>query len=93
MSIHSATSTPLRITVIVGSVRHERLAPAVAGWLLAELYGFDGLKIDPIDLAEVELPLEGRPPGGGESVISARLAAADGFVVVTPEYNHSFPAA
>jgi NAD(P)H-dependent FMN reductase len=48
---------------------------------------------DVIDLAETALPdiLGGQRESAVEA-ISARLAAADGFVIITPEYNHSFPA-
>lgn len=87
------TRSPLRLAVIIGSVRHERFADAITSWLLTELAGLDGLEVDPIDLADVDLPLQGTRPGGTETVISGRLHAADAYLVVTPEYNHSFPAA
>lgn len=50
-----------------------------------------------IDLADVELPtaLSYDPSPAVREVrdqIGARLESADAFVVLTPEYNHSFPA-
>ncbi|MEV6912807.1 NAD(P)H-dependent oxidoreductase [Amycolatopsis sp. NPDC051071] len=93
MSTETIAQSPLRLAVIIGSVRHERFADAITGWLLAELAAIDGLEVDPIDLADVDLPLQGTRPGGTETVISDRLHAADAYLVVTPEYNHSFPAA
>ncbi|MER5214479.1 NAD(P)H-dependent oxidoreductase [Streptomyces sp. NPDC002838] len=92
---------PLRVAVIVGSVREGRAGRAVTDWFLGTAEGDDGLDLDVIDLADVDLPLV-MPGWGGtpspEAVaaladVTPRLAAADAFVVVTPEYNHSFPAA
>ncbi|MFB7503720.1 NADPH-dependent FMN reductase [Streptomyces broussonetiae] len=92
---------PLRVAVVVGSVREGRQGRAVADWFLGTVAGDPGLVLDVIDLATVDLPLVlpgwgGRPDPGTAAVlqdVSPRLATADAFVVVTPEYNHSFPAA
>ena len=91
-----------RIAVILASVRDGRAGPAFAGWVgeQAAMYGFD---VDVIDLAAFELPLAlpaASPKGAGDEYprpeamrdLTARLDAADGFVIVTPEYNHSYPA-
>jgi NAD(P)H-dependent FMN reductase len=84
----------LRIAVVVGSVRKPRLADPLATWLEGELTAIDWLDLDMIDLASVSLPMhELRPGGASPSPITDRLAAADGFVFLTPEYNHSFSAA
>ncbi|MEN3607995.1 NAD(P)H-dependent oxidoreductase [Plantactinospora sp. ZYX-F-223] len=84
----------LSLAVIVGSVRRPRVGRIVADWFAETARQREGLAVDLVDLAEVALPLDGTPPGGNpNSPISGRLASADGFVVVTPEYNHSFPAA
>ncbi|MER7863868.1 NAD(P)H-dependent oxidoreductase [Amycolatopsis japonica] len=93
MSTETTTQSPIRLAVIIGSVRHERFADAITGWLLTELATIDSVEVDPIDLADIDLPLQGTRPGGTETVISDRLRDADAFLVVTPEYNHSFPAA
>jgi NAD(P)H-dependent FMN reductase len=80
----------LRVAVIIGSTRPGRFAPTVAGWFREVAARRDDIALDMIDLAETGPPDEN--PGNGSSSISARLAAADAFVIVTPEYNHSFPA-
>ncbi|WP_228470797.1 NADPH-dependent FMN reductase, partial [Streptomyces alkaliphilus] len=58
--------------------------------------------LDTIDLRELPLPMimpargEEETPAEAaphERELSSRLVAADAIVVVTPEYNHSFPAA
>ncbi|MFG1998270.1 NADPH-dependent FMN reductase [Spirillospora sp. NPDC048911] len=92
--------TPLKLAVIVGSTREGRFGPTVVNWFIGEASQRDDLTVDVIDLAKTPLPTVfpefGRPPG--ETVerqlaaVSPRLAAADAFVIVTPEYNHSFPA-
>ncbi|MBT2446698.1 NAD(P)H-dependent oxidoreductase [Streptomyces sp. ISL-43] len=97
----SAEDAPLRVAVVVGSVREGRQAPAVTEWFLGAARAHGGLELDVIDLADIDLPLA--MPGWGGSpnpraaaalaYVTPRLAAADAFVIVTPEYNHSFPAA
>ncbi|KQV15346.1 MULTISPECIES: NADPH-dependent FMN reductase [unclassified Kitasatospora] len=92
---------PLRVAVIIGSVREGRQGPAVTDWFVGAAAAQAGLELDVIDLAEVNLPLVMPGWGGTPSPetaaalagVTPRLAAADAFVVVTPEYNHSFPAA
>ncbi|KJS58296.1 NADPH-dependent FMN reductase [Streptomyces rubellomurinus] len=97
-----AINEKLRVAVIVSSVREGRIGPKVADWFLGVAEGLgDGMEFEVVDLAEVDLPLA--MPGWGSAPserakaalaeVSPRLAAADAFVVVTPEYNHSFPAA
>jgi NAD(P)H-dependent FMN reductase len=59
--------------------------------------------VDVVDLADVDIPLvlpaespksagASYPRPAGMADLTARLDAADAFVVVTPEYNHSYPA-
>lgn len=84
------TDETLRVALIIGSVRTGRFADAVLPWLEGRLERLDWLKLDVVDLADESLdPLVLR----GDSPISERLHAADAFLVLTPEYNHSFPAA
>ncbi|WBB74304.1 NAD(P)H-dependent oxidoreductase [Micromonospora sp. WMMD1128] len=86
--------SPLTLAVLVGSVRQPRMGRMIADWFVDHAGRHDSLRIDLVDLAEVPLPLAYTPPGGNPaSPIAGRLGAADAFVVVTPEYNHSFPAA
>lgn len=87
-------TTPLRAAVLVGSTREGRLGRAVADWVIAQLEQRPDMAVDVIDLAEVDLPPrypEVFPPA--VQAFIARIAVADAFVVVTPEYNHGYPAA
>lgn len=72
-----------RIAVIYGSTRPGRLADNVGAWVQAQLRGQASVQVDIID------PLV---EGPAFKSVEARLAAADAFLVLTPEYNHSFPA-
>ena len=86
-------NTPIRLAVIVGSTRAGRFAPVVANWFTDRARRREDLDVEVIDLAEQRLPadLTGMPTPEVTEV-TERLDAADAFVVVTPEYNHSFPA-
>jgi NAD(P)H-dependent FMN reductase len=89
------------LQVVVGSTRTGRKGLAVASWVqqLAQQHG--GFDVELVDLAEVALPLFDEPnhprlqryTHQHTKDWSARVARADAFVFVTPEYNHSFPAA
>jgi NAD(P)H-dependent FMN reductase len=83
----------LRIAIIIGSTREGRFGKTVSDWLEGQARLRDELEIDIIDLAEVGLPAI--LPQLKDAVTDAyieRIAHADGFVMVTPEYNHSYPA-
>jgi NAD(P)H-dependent FMN reductase len=88
------------VAAIVGSIREGRLGPVVAGWCAAQAAQRSDMVLDLIDLAEAPLPpvlpAFGQPPAADAiaqlRAISPRLDAADAFVVITPEYNHSYPA-
>ena len=84
---------PLRLAVIAASVRDQRMGRPLAEWAAFRAAG-GHTEIDLIDCAESDLPDDGamRPGGSAATPVSARLAAADAFVFVTPEYNHSYPA-
>lgn len=95
-----ATAAPLRVAVLVGSTREGRFGPVVTKWLSGHLEQRGDMRADVVDLAETPLPTvfpafgQQPPPGTEEALtlVTPRLAAADAFVFVTPEYNHSYPA-
>ncbi|MFB8771351.1 NADPH-dependent FMN reductase [Streptomyces broussonetiae] len=86
----------LDITLVIGSNRHGRFGPVVADWLLDRIRHRDDLEAHVVDVADTDLPTSlTRTPEAADALagITPRLSAADGFIVLTPEYNHSFPAA
>lgn len=95
-----------RIAVIVGSTRPGRRAGAVAQWVHEVARRHPAVTagdviIEIVDLADYDLPLLDEPVpamfGAYRNTHTQRWAATiasfDGFVFVTPEYNHSIPAA
>ncbi|MBQ1098907.1 NAD(P)H-dependent oxidoreductase [Streptomyces sp. b94] len=91
----NTTTAPLHVTLLVGSNRHGRFGPVVADWLLGRLRAHDDLVPEVVDVAATDLPTTFAPTPEATAAlaeITPRLAGADAFVVLTPEYNHSFPA-
>src|SRR5881398_769291 len=83
----------LHLAIIIGSTRKGRFAPTVAGWFAGQAERRDDMAVDVIDLAGAQLPdVLSDKPGPQVAAVTPQLAAADAFVIVTPEYNHSFPA-
>lgn len=91
------SAAPLRLAVINSSVREGRFGPTVARWFLTQTEQRADVEVDLIDLDEHALPHQMSHAPSDEVAaelarVSPRLAAAEAFVVVTPEYNHSYPA-
>ncbi|MFE5207764.1 GNAT family N-acetyltransferase [Streptomyces sp. NPDC056600] len=98
------TTKTMRVLVLVCSTRPGALGPAVGSWL-AEAVGARaaelGVELVPVSLADLALPFldEEREPSSGVYAHehtrrwSALVDSADGFLVVTPEYNYGMPAA
>jgi NAD(P)H-dependent FMN reductase len=93
----------LNIMIIVGSTRRDRLGDKVSQWVQDNIEQRDDISVDVADLKEVNLPFyDERAPIGalndefahtqGKSW-NERLKAANGFIMITPEYNHGPPAA
>lgn len=81
----------LHIGVIAGTSREGRQSFNVAK-LIAEVgSGLDGVETVLVDPAEMKLPGDGNDDGAKDFRYSEITAKADGFFVVVPEYNHSFP--
>jgi NAD(P)H-dependent FMN reductase len=83
----------LRVAILIGSTRQGRFAPVVANWFAGYIEKRVEFVADMIDLEETALPdVLSRSPEPAVEMLRSRLAIADAFVVITPEYNHSFPA-
>ena len=87
-----------KIVVIVGSVRSERNGIKVAKWVVKKLEekGHDVTLVDP---AELNLPLldkmykEMKSPSEKLQHLQKIIKEADGYIPITPEYNHSISSA
>jgi NAD(P)H-dependent FMN reductase len=92
----------LKLAVVVGSVRQARFGPLPAQWFAEEAQRHGSFDVEVVDLADTLLPLSLGPEPPAMATYDPRpaemadltrsLAAADAFVIITPEYNHSFPA-
>jgi NAD(P)H-dependent FMN reductase len=88
--------TSLNIAVILGSTRPGRNGKAVADWVIDHARG-RAAAYTLIDLADIDLPfldeqipaLAARYTNPHTVAWAATVAAFDGFVFVTPEYNHT----
>jgi NAD(P)H-dependent FMN reductase len=87
------TVAPVPLAIIIGSTREGRFGGVVAEWFISQAWLRDDMTLDVIDLAEVDLPpAYPRRPGPAVEAYTGRIDRADAFVVVTPEYNHGYPA-
>ncbi|MDN3245905.1 NADPH-dependent FMN reductase [Streptomyces mutabilis] len=92
------SQAPLKIGVLIGSVRTGRFADKVSQWFISEIDKRDDMETHVIDLSEPalveELKLSLDPSGAPEGApgLAERIGGLDGFVVITPEYNHGYPA-
>lgn len=90
-----------KIAIIIGSTRPNRFGPKVAAWVKTIADESKEAEFSIVDLAEINLPLldEPKPPMAGgyqndhTKAWANTIAGFDGFIVVTPEYNHGYPAA
>jgi NAD(P)H-dependent FMN reductase len=88
----------VNIKLIIGSTRPGRFGVQPAQWLMDLVKDRTDAQFELIDLEDVKLPFLDEPQpammGAYENehtkAWSKRIAAADGFVFVSPEYNHSY---
>jgi NAD(P)H-dependent FMN reductase len=93
---------PLNIKIILASVRDGRFGDKPAKWIFGHAKKVDGIKVELLDLKDYQLPIftDATSPSHvigkyGKKEVDAwakKIAEADGFIVVTPEYNHGYPA-
>ncbi|MFC4503089.1 MULTISPECIES: NADPH-dependent FMN reductase [Streptomyces] len=92
-----------KLVIIVGSVREGRFGPVAGAWVAEQARLYGGFEVDVVDLADIEIPLalpadsprsagDTYPRPAGMAALTSALVGADAFIVVTPEYNHSYPA-
>jgi NAD(P)H-dependent FMN reductase len=79
--------------VIIGSTREGRIGDRVGDWFVDHAKRHDGLAVGVLDLADFDFPAS-YPAAATPQMAAfvAEVGRAEAFVVVTPEYNHSFPA-
>jgi NAD(P)H-dependent FMN reductase len=89
----------MTISIIIGSIGQGRFSEKPARWILQELWKREAVEARLLDLRDFPMPffdqplppaMPARPPYEHDVVKkwTAQIAASDGFVFVTPEYNH-----
>ena len=87
-----------KIAVIVGSVRSERHGIKVARWVISKLEE-KGHHVSLVDPLELDLPIldkmykEMESPPEKLQKLQKIIKEADGYIPITPEYNHSISSA
>ncbi|HET7629856.1 MAG TPA: NAD(P)H-dependent oxidoreductase [Candidatus Saccharimonadales bacterium] len=92
----------MKVQVIVGSTRPGRVSDRIAKWVVNHANQLDGVDAELVDLKDYDLPMLDEPispqynperqPNDEAKRWLDKLGEADGYVLVTPEYNRSYPA-
>lgn len=87
-----------KIAVVLGSIREGRNGEKVAKWFMEALKTNEHAELELLDLLEYPMPLfaDATPPSMRQGAHANpavqkwldKVAAADGFIIITPEYNH-----
>jgi NAD(P)H-dependent FMN reductase len=89
--IAMANERPLSIPVILGTTRKGRMSAHAARFMAAQIAKRNGILTELIDISELPLPVNDAGEGIKDRAFSEKMVRADALVIVTPEYNHSFP--
>lgn len=92
----------LKVKVIVGSTRPSRFGDKPAAWI-AGLAGQKGnMEVEILDLRDYPLPFYNEPVSASQLKgnytndvaprWASKIAEADAYIIVSPEYNHGYPA-
>jgi len=88
-----------KLMIILGSVRPNRAGGPVAEWVRGAVEAHHrSFEVDFVDLRELALPFMDEPEHPAKKAYtqphtiawSERVDAADAFILVSPEYNHSY---
>ena len=94
----------LKVHTIIGSTREGRNADSVCRWLLPAIQSHEALKVEVLDLRDWPLPFfqetiatvgDFNNPTYSDPIVrrwNDKIGEADGYIIVTPEYNHGTPA-
>lgn len=95
--------TPSRpvLQIVIASTRPGRVGGPTGRWVAERAHDHAAFDVETVDLAEIDLPMFAEPehPRTGRyahahtRAFSEVIDRADGFVLVFPEYNHSYNAA
>jgi NAD(P)H-dependent FMN reductase len=81
----------LFIPVILGTVREDRQSERAARLVYEVGQGIEEIEVQFVDPRDYQFAGDGNDPEGKDARYTEITERADGFFIVTPEYNHSFP--
>ncbi len=92
----------MKIKVILGSTRQGRFGEKVAAWVMEQVKNITSAEFELLDLRDYPLaffdepvsPSQLKEPYTYPAVVkwTQKIAEGDGFIVITPEYNHGYSA-
>lgn len=90
----------VKIGIVIASTRPTRVGKKVTDWFHSQIKDAADVEFEIIDLLEENLPFLSEPesPASGKyeqestKKWSAKISVLDGFIFITPEYNHGYPA-
>ena len=95
-------TTALKIKIIIGSTRKNRFSEKPANWIYEQTKKLQGIDAELIDLRDWPLPFfeevtspsmaKGEYTNDLQKKWAEKISEADGYIIVTPEYNHGYPA-
>lgn len=95
-------NSPLSLKVIIGSTREGRFSEFPAKWIADQMQQLESVETEVLDLRDFPMPffdsaqtpsnLKEPYPDPNVQKWTAKIADADGYVIVSPEYNHGYTA-
>ncbi len=82
---------PLNIPVLLGTARKGRMSAHAARFIVDVLNRRAGVHTALVDVSRVPMPVDDAGEAIKDRTFAATMKAADALVIVSPEYNHSFP--
>lgn len=92
----------MKLKVILSSVRENRQGEKVAKWVMEELATYSEFESELLDLKDYQFPYYSDSMPASQLHMpyenelrqkwAEKISEADAFLIITPEYNHSFPA-
>lgn len=93
----------LNIKIILGSIRENRFGDKPTQWINDIAKTMPEISVEILDLKDYQLPIfaenispayvKGEYSIKGVNIWAKKIAEADGFIIVTPEYNHGYSSA
>lgn len=92
-------NTPIKLQIIIGATRPARVTDRAAKWALHEAQQMEGVEAELVDMVDYPMPFfnedispQFNPDRKPEPAVKKwldKVAEADAYIIVTPEYNRS----